>query len=99
MLYLLFICCINFLLPKKNLSSVNTDKHEAPPSIYCLAISLGLNFFFRIPFEGLAFLISAIIEILFFLILFSNLVLKKDFFLRLENIVLFFLWKIIFFFL
>ena len=51
------------MLPKKNLSSVNTDKQVAPPSTYCLAILIGLKFFIKIPFEGLAFFISAIIEI------------------------------------
>ena len=66
-------------MPKKNLSSVNTDKQVAPPSTYCFAILIGLKFFVKIPFEGLAFFISAIIEILFFLRLYTILDLKRDF--------------------
>jgi hypothetical protein len=85
-------------LPKKNLSSVNTDKHVAPPSTYCLAILIGLKFFVKIPFEGLAFFISAIIEILLFLILFTIRDLKRDFLFLLKNKIFFFLSKIIFFF-
>ena len=86
------------MLPKKNLSSDNTDKHVAPPSTYCLAMSIGLKFFVKIPFEGLAFFISAIIEILSFLRLFAILDLKKDFLLLFENNITFFLSEIIFFF-
>ncbi len=80
------------------MSSVNTDRHVAPASTYCLAILIGLNFFFKTPFEGLAFFISAIIEILFFLILFCILDLKKDFFFGIIKKLAFFLSKIIFFF-
>ena len=87
------------MLPKKNLSSVNTDKHVAPPSTYCLAILIGLKFFVKIPFDGLAFFISAIIEILLFLRLFILLDLKLAFLFWFKNNILFFLSVIIFFFL
>lgn len=39
---------------------------------------IGLNFFFKIPFEGLALFISAITEILLFLRLLAMVDLKKD---------------------
>ena len=55
-----------FKLPKKNLSSVNTDKQIAPLFEYKSAIFIWLKFSTIIPAEGLAFLISAIKEILFF---------------------------------
>jgi hypothetical protein len=48
--------------PKKYFSSVRTDKHVAPLSMYSLAIFNGLKFLTKIPAEGLAFLISEIIE-------------------------------------
>jgi hypothetical protein len=40
---------------------------------------IGLKFFIKIPFEGLAFFISAIMEILLFLRLFTILDLNSDF--------------------
>ena len=48
--------------PKKNLLSVNTDIQLALPNWYIFAICSGIKFSLIIPFEGLAFLISAIIE-------------------------------------
>ena len=49
-------------LPKKKSSSVRIDKKGAPFSMYDFAISMWLKLFLRMPAEGLAFLISAIIE-------------------------------------
>ena len=45
--------------PWKKSTSVSTDKHAAPASSYCCAISAGLKFWRIIPFDGEAFLISA----------------------------------------
>ncbi len=56
------------MFPKKYFFSVRTDRQAALFSTYLPAISKWLKFSTRIPLEGLAFLISAIIAgILLFL--------------------------------
>ena len=62
--------------PKKNLLSVNTDIQLALPNWYIFAICSGIKFSLIIPFEGLAFFISAIIEGFLKLILFSILLIN-----------------------
>ena len=61
--------------PKKNLLSVNTDIQLALPSWYIFAIFSGIKFSLIIPFEGLAFFTSAMIdgffELMLLLILFK----------------------------
>ena len=74
------------------------DKHVAPPLTYWVAMLIGLNFFFKIPFEGLALFISAITEILLFLRLLAMVDLKKDLLFWFKEKITFFLSKIIFFF-
>ena len=63
-------------LPKKKSSSVKTDKQVALLSLYILAILTGSYSLIITPADGLAFLISAIIENLFSFILFSIFFLK-----------------------
>jgi len=64
-----FIFLIKSNLPRKKSSSVKTERAEAPLSIYILAIFNGSKLLTSKPADGLAFLISAIIEILLSLFL------------------------------
>ena len=50
--------------PWKNFLSVKTDMQLAPPDWYDFAIAIGSKSFLITPLLGLAFLISAIIDIL-----------------------------------
>ena len=70
--------------PKKNLLSVNTEIQLALPNWYIFAICSGIKFSLIIPFEGLAFFISAMIEGFFELILLSILLMNPLDFLELN---------------
>ena len=63
--------------PKKKSSSVKTDKQVTLLLLYTLAISTGSYSLIIIPADGLAFLISAIIENFLFFILFLTFSLKS----------------------
>ena len=62
------LICIKF--PKKKSSSVKTDKQVTLFELYILAILTGLYSLIIMPADGLAFLISAIIENFLYLRLF-----------------------------